>query len=136
MYGQPTLSQPLLEGFFDWRVSIKSGPKLCGAVLELLVRNVPLQLLLLAKRFKTRQNLQEGEYVTELEPGPARGGFRGYIVPGPERAQVSTLIFRIPPKHRNQTCLQQKYQSAYSVLVIGRYFCYTAFRGSNSGPFD
>ena len=54
----------------------------------------------------------------------------------PGRAQVSALIFRIPPKHRNQTCLQQKHQSAYSVLVIGRYFCYTTFRASNSGRFD
>ena len=67
-----------------------------------------------------------------VQPGPARGGFRGYIVPGPgprgpERVQVSALNFGIAPKYRNQTCLQQKYQSAYSVLVISRYFCYTAF---------
>ena len=39
------------------------------------------------------------------------------------------------PMHRNQTCLQQTYQSAYSELVIGRYFCYTASRASNSGRF-
>ena len=81
-----------------------------------------------------------------LQPGPARGEFRGYIVPGlepkgaglkgPGRVQVFALSFGIAPQHRNQTCLQKKYQSAYSVLVIGRYFCYTAFRASNSGPFD
>ena len=76
--------------------------------------------------------------------GPARGGFRGYIVPGPRgpglkgpgRVQVFALSFGIAPYHRNQTCLQQKYQSAYSVPVIGRYFCYTALRASNSDQFD
>ena len=54
----------------------------------------------------------------------------------PERVQVSALSFGITPYHRNQTCLQQKYQSAYSVQVIGRFFGYTAFRASNSGRFD
>ena len=71
--------------------------------------------------------------------GPARGGFRSYPAPGlggPGRVQVSSLSFGIAPQHRNQTCLQPKYQSAYSLLVIGRYFCYTAFRVSNSGRFD
>ena len=77
--------------------------------------------------------------------GPVKGGFRGYIVPGlsprgpglkgPGRVQVSALSIGIAPQHRNQTCLQQKYQSAYSILVIGRFFCYTAFRTSNSGRF-
>ena len=71
--------------------------------------------------------------------GPARGGFRSYSEPGlggPGRVQVSALSFGIAPQHHNQTCLHQKYQSAYSVLVIGRYFCYTAFRTSNSSLFD
>ena len=81
-----------------------------------------------------------------VQAGPARGRFRGYIVPGPllrgarlkgpGRVQVSALSFGITPEHRNQTCPQQKYQSAYILLVIGRYFCYTTFRASNSGRFD
>ena len=74
-------------------------------------------------------------------PGPARGGsggtsYQGPGLEGPGRVQVSALSFGIAPYHRNQTCLQQKYQSAYSVLVIGRNFCYTAFKASNSGRFD
>ena len=73
-----------------------------------------------------------------METGSAREGFKGYIVPGPwprgpERVQISVLSFGIAPSHRNQTCLQQKYRSAYSVGVIGRYFRYTA---SSSGRFD
>ena len=60
-------------------------------------------------------------------------GLGGPGLKGPGRVQVTALSFGIAPKHRNQTCLQQKYQSVYSVLVIGRYFCYTAFRASNSG---
>ena len=75
--------------------------------------------------------------------GACERGFRGFIVPGPGprgpelkgpgRVQVSALCFGIAPQHRDQTCLHQKCQSAYLVLVIGRYFCYTA---SNSGRFD
>ena len=65
----------------------------------------------------------------------------GYIVPGPGlnepvKVQISSLSFGIAPQHRNQTCLQQKYQSAYSVLVIGHHFCYAAFRAFTSGQFD
>ena len=81
-----------------------------------------------------------------LQAGTARGRFKGYIVlgpgprgpglKGPERIQVSALSFGIAPQHRNRTCLLQKYQPAYLVQVIGRYFCYTAFRASNSGRFD
>ena len=33
--------------------------------------------------------------LSNLEPGPVRGGFRGYIVPGPGRVQVSVLSFGI-----------------------------------------
>ena len=33
------------------------------------MRNMPPQLLLRSKWFKTRQNLQEGDYVIALEPG-------------------------------------------------------------------
>ena len=46
--------------------------------------------------------------------------FRGYIVPGlkgPGRVQASALSFGIAPEHHNQTCLQQKYQSAYSAVA-------------------
>ena len=78
--------------------------------------------------------LREGGSGGTLYPAPGLGrpGLKG-----PGRDQVSALSCGIAPLHRNQTCLQQKYQSAYSVqLVIGRNFCYTAFRASNSGRFD
>ena len=71
--------------------------------------------------------------------GLREGGSGGTSYPGlggHGRAQVSALSFGIAAKHRNQICLQQKCQSAYLVLVIGRYFCFTAFRTSNSGRFD
>ena len=76
----------------------------------------------------SEQGLREGGSGGTLYPGPGLGG--------PARVQVSVLSFGIAPQHRKQTCLQQKYQSAYSVLIIGRYFCYTAYRPSNSGRFD
>ena len=44
------------------------------------------------------------------------------MLKGPGRVQVYVLSFGIAPLHRNQTCLQQKYQSAYSVLVMVAIF--------------
>ena len=77
----------------------------------------------------TLQGLREGGSRDTSYPGPGLGGARkssGFRVKFWYRTKTSY----------NQTCLQQKYQSAYSELVIGRYFCYTAFRASNSGRFD
>ena len=62
--------------------------------------------------------------------GPARGGSGGTwylglgwpVLKGPGRVQVYVLSFGIAPLHRNQTSLQQKYQSAYSVLVMVAIF--------------
>ena len=76
------------------------------------------------------QGLPEGSSGGTSYLGPGLGG-PGIKRPG--RVQVFALSFGF---HSNQTRLQQKYQSAYSVLVIGRYFCYTALRASNSGRFD
>ena len=76
----------------------------------------------------TNQGLREEGSGGTSYPGPGLGGLG--------RVRVSALSFGFVPYHRNQTCLQQKSQSAYSVLVIGRHFCYTAFRASNSGRFD
>ena len=88
---------------------------------------------ILTVRFTCMQGLREGSSGGTLYPGPVLGG-HGFKRLG--RVQVSALNFGITPQHRNQTCLQQKYQSAYSVLVIGRHFSYTAFRASNSGRFN
>ena len=77
------------------------------------------------------QGLREGGWGGTSYPGLGVPGLKG-----PGRVQVSVLSISVAPQHRNQPCLQQKYHSAYSVLVIGRYFCYTALRASNSGRFD
>ena len=74
-----------------------------------------------------------------LGAGPARGRLRGYVVPGPRPREArvpGTRKSHMVEWHRIQLCLQQKYQSAYSVLVIGCYFWYIAFGVSNSGRFD
>ena len=79
----------------------------------------------------SRQGLREGSSGGTSYPNLGLGGPG---LKGPGRVQVSALSFGIAPEHRNQTCLQQKYQSAYSVPVIGCYFCYTVFRASNTDP--
>ena len=91
------------------------------------------------QKLETRPRLKRSE--TEARPGPAIGGSGGTSYPGPglggpRKVQVSALSFGIAPSHRNQTCLPQKYQSARSVLIIGCYFCYTAFTASNSDRLD
>ena len=79
------------------------------------------------------QSLRKGGSWDTSHPGPGLGGPG---LKGPGRVQVSASSLGVASWHRNQTCLQQKYQSAYSVQVIGCYFCYTAFRASSSGRFD
>ena len=63
------------------------------------------------------QGLREGGSGGTSYLGPGLGGPR---LKGPGRGQVSALSFGIAPLHCNQTCLQQKYQSAYSAEVESR----------------
>ena len=55
------------------------------------------------------QGLREGGSGGTSYPGPSLGGPG---LKGPVRVRVSVLSFGITPKHPNQTCLQQKYQSS------------------------
>ena len=68
-YGERTVPQNLTCESVDPRKSIKIAQSFLKSYWDAWMRNMPPQLLLRNKWFKTRQNLSVGDYVIVLEPG-------------------------------------------------------------------
>ena len=75
-HGQTPVPQNQTVDHIDPRKSIRVAHFFIKVFWESWMRNMPPQLLLRSKWFKTRQNLKEGDYVIILEPG-----LHGHLAP-------------------------------------------------------